>query len=149
MSLASISACPITCSFSFSCYGAKARTTFSYSIIMSIVFCKSISFVTTSLVDVSPTSTPIYTCSSLTLHGANAPLFRGDTWRKKNESWWWCLCKQQQRKKNHGHGLRLIKSIKFIFTQLHNIKTTDDDDTLEHVIVILLLFTLYVELHEK
>ncbi len=71
MSHASILTCSITCSSSFSCYGAKVRATFSCSIIISIFFCKSTAIVTTSLVDVFPISTPIYTCSSLTLHIAN------------------------------------------------------------------------------
>jgi len=70
MSHASISTCFITCSYF---YGIKARATFYCSIILSIGFCKSNSIVARSVVEVSPTSTFAYTCSSLILHGANAP----------------------------------------------------------------------------
>ncbi len=70
MSPTSISTCPLTCSFFF---GFEARVTLSYSTIISINFCRSISIITRSLVKVSPTSTLTYTCSSLMLHGANAP----------------------------------------------------------------------------
>ncbi len=70
MSYASISTYPITYSYS---YGIKAITTFSCSTIVSIVFCKSTLIIARSVVEVSPTSTFTYTCSSWTLHGANAP----------------------------------------------------------------------------
>jgi len=60
----------ITFSF-FSCI--EARATFSCSTIILIVFFKSTSIVARFSVEVSPTSTNAYICSSLTLHKINAP----------------------------------------------------------------------------
>ncbi len=62
-----------TTSFVLSCSSIGARIIISYSTMFKIVFAKSTSILRTFVINVSTTSTPTYTCSSLIVLGANAP----------------------------------------------------------------------------
>jgi len=62
-----------TTSFVFFCSSIGTWIIVSYSTMFKFFFTKSTSILTTFVINVSTTSTPTYTCSSLIVLGANAP----------------------------------------------------------------------------